>query len=125
VVEMKRILVVDRHDLFRESLAHVLGRSLDVEVAQSRSIAEARDLLAAEAVDLALVEVEAPNGDGSRLVGELRRANPRVPVLTLSMLLSPLVDPSWTDQALEAGADGVISKTASIEELVDAVRHLV
>ncbi len=29
---MKRILVVDRHDLFRESLVLVLERSLDIEV---------------------------------------------------------------------------------------------
>ncbi len=41
------------------------------------------------------------------------------------MVLSPLVNPSWTEQALEAGAEGVLSKAASIEEILDAVKkHL-
>lgn len=124
---MKRILVVDRHSLFRESLARVLEHSMDteVEVLRVATIAKARALLVEEAVDLALVEIEMPNGNGVGLIGELALANPRVPVLALSMVLSPLVNPSWTEQALEAGAEGVLSKTASIEEILDAVKHLV
>lgn len=123
---MKRILVVDRHDLFRESLVLVLERSLDieVEVVGARTIDEARALLVKDAVDLALIDIELPNGSGAGLIGELSRANPRVPVLALSMVLSPLVNPSWTEQALEAGAEGVLSKMASIEEIVDAVKQI-
>lgn len=123
---MKRILVVDSHDLFRESLARVLEHSLgtEVEVLRAGSIVEARSCLAENEVDLALIEIELPNGDGTGLIRQLGRANPRVPVLTLSMVLSPLVNPSWTEQALEAGAEGVLSKTASLEEILDAVKHL-
>ncbi len=123
---MKRILVVDSHSLFRESLARVLEHSFggEVEVLRARSIAEAHTYLMEGAVVLALIEIELPNGDGTGLIRQLSRANPRVPVLTLSMVLSPLVNPSWTEQALEAGAEGVLSKTASIEEILDAVKHL-
>lgn len=123
---MKRILVVDSNDLFRESLARVLEHSLggEVQVLRADAIEEARAHLVEGAVDLALIEIELPNGDGTRLIRQLSRANPRVPVLTLSMVLSPLVNPSWTEQALEAGAQGVLSKTASIEEILDAVKLL-
>lgn len=123
---MRRILVVDRHELFRESLARVLEHSLDIEVEVLRagSIHEACGLLVEGAVDLALVEIEMPNGNGASLISELSRANPHVSVLVLSMVLSPLVNPSWTEQALEAGAEGVLSKTASLEEILDAVKHL-
>ena len=123
---MKRILVVDSHDLFRESLARVLEHSLgaEIEVLRAGSIAEARSCLVENEVDLALIEIELPNGNGTGLIRQLSRANPRVPVLTLSMVLSPLVNPSWTEQALEAGAEGVLSKTASLEEILDAVKHL-
>ncbi len=76
------------------------------------------------AVDLALIDIELPNGSGTGLIGDLSRANPRVPVLALSMVLSPLVNPSWTEQALEAGAEGVLSKMASIEEIVDTVKQI-
>lgn len=124
---MKRILVIDRHSLFRESLARVLEHSLGIEVEVLRvgTIAEARALLVEDAVDLALIEIEMPNGNGAGLIGELARANPHVPVLALSTVLSPLVNPSWTEQALEAGAEGVLSKTASLQEIMDAIKHLV
>lgn len=123
---MKRILVVDSHNLFRESLARVLEHSLgsETEVLQASSIAEARTYLLEGSVDLALIEIELPDGDGTGLIRQLSRANPHVPVLALSMVLSPLVNPSWTEQALEAGAEGVLSKTASLEEIMDAVKHL-
>lgn len=125
-MRMRRILIVDAHDLFRESVARVLEHSLggEVEVFGAGSIAEARTMLMDEDVDVALIEIELPDGDGTGLIRQLSSANPRVPVLTLSMLLSPMVNPSWTDQALEAGAEGVLSKTASIEEIIDAVKRL-
>lgn len=122
----KRILVVDFHNLFRESLARVLEYSLggEAEVLQAGSIVEARAHLVEGAVDLALIDIELPDGNGAGLIHELSSTNPHVPVLALSMVLSPLVNPSWSKQALEAGAQGVLSKAASIEEILDAVNHL-
>lgn len=124
---MKRILVVDPHPLFRDSFARVLEHAFgsEVEVLRAGSIAEARTCLMADAVDLAMINIELPNGDGIGLIRRLSQTNPRVPVLALSMVLSPLVNPSWTEQALGAGAEGVLSKTASLEEILDAVTHLV
>ena len=122
----KSIMVVDSHDLFRESLARVLEHSLggEAEVLQASSIVEARARLMEGAVDLALIDIELPDGTGAGLIYELSSTNPSVPVLAFSMILSPLVNPFWTKQALEAGAQGVLSKAASIEEILDAVNHL-
>lgn len=122
----KRIMVVDAHDLFRESLARVMEHSLEgeAEVLRADTVEEARAHLVEGTVDLAVIDIELPDGTGAGLIHELSNTNPRVPVLALSMILSPLVNPSWTEQALQAGAQGVLSKAASIEGILGAVNHL-
>lgn len=91
---MKRILLVDPNDLFRESFARALQFSpeLEVEMLQASSFDEARTLIAdlkTEGFDAALVDIELPDGDGTALVSEMHRATPRVPTLVLSSDLDP------------------------------------
>ncbi len=64
---MKRVLIVDDHDLFREVLATVL--QLDTHLkqnVQAESLAEARQLLRGLGgnIDLAIVDADLPNGEG-------------------------------------------------------------
>jgi DNA-binding NarL/FixJ family response regulator len=86
-----RILLVEDHAAFRGALAFLLGREPDLEVvAQAGSLAEAREALDGR-LDVAVVDLALPDGDGSELIGELHRANPGVSVLVLSALtLAPL-----------------------------------
>jgi DNA-binding NarL/FixJ family response regulator len=46
-------------------------------VAQAGCLAEAREELGG--MDLAVVDLDLPDGDGAELIGELREANPRAP----------------------------------------------
>lgn len=125
---MKRVLLVDPHELFRESFARALQSSpeLEVEIVQASSFEEARTLIAdlkTEGFDAALVDIELPDGDGTALVGEMRRATPRIRVL----VLSSEVDPSHSGlarQTRQAGAEGLLSKMASLEEATAAVERL-
>lgn len=54
------------------------------------------------------------------MIRELRHANPPVPVLALTLSL----DPAQRSLALDAGAEEVLAKGASLEEVVAAVRRL-
>jgi DNA-binding NarL/FixJ family response regulator len=87
-------------------------------VAQAGSLAEARRVL--KDVDVAVVDLDLPDGSGVDLVGELRAANPHgsVLVLTASAVRMTLA------RAVEAGAAGVMNKSARIDEIIDAVRRL-
>ncbi len=73
----KRILGVDSQDLFRGSFARVLKHSLggEAEVLEAGSIVEARAHLEG-AVDLALIDIELPNGSGAGLIYELSNTTP-------------------------------------------------
>jgi DNA-binding NarL/FixJ family response regulator len=118
-----RIMVVDDHDTFRDPLAFMLEREPDLTVvARPRSLSEAReDLQSAEqAVDVAIVDLNLPDGSGTDLIRELRSSLPRATAL----VLSATTDQKHLASAIEAGAAGVMHKSAPMSELVEAVRRL-
>ena len=71
-------------------------------------------------VDLAILDLGLPDGNGAHLVADFRAANPRVQALT----------PSATDEragmarAVELGVAGLLHKPASMDEVLDALRRL-
>lgn len=117
---MKRILFVEDHASFRQALTEVLGRADLGEVSQAGTLAEGRELGSPGEVDIAIVDLGLPDGDGLELIGELRTAIPRAPVLVLTVS----VDPGTHARALDAGADEVLSKTAPLAEIVEAIQRL-
>ena len=115
---MNFVLLVDDHATFREPLAFMFEREPDFEVvAQAGSLAEARRMLGG--TDLAVVDLDLPDGDGTELLGELRAANPRGMVLTASS------DREAHARAVEVGAAGVLHKSVRIRDVIEAARRLV
>jgi PAS domain S-box-containing protein len=114
-----RVLLVEDHTAVREALASALEREAGFEVVgQAASMAEARTLF--DQVDVAVMDLGLPDGYGGDLIAELRRVNPRAQALVLSASL----DHVELAQAIESGAAGALSKTAGLDEVVDAVRRV-
>lgn len=120
---MKRILLVDDHPLLRQSLACLLDRDPAFEViAQAGSLAEARASMADKDgnVDLALVDLGLPDGNGIELIRELSERDHVVPVVVLTVHF----DPDSHTRALAAGAREVLSKATSFQEILGAIKRL-
>ena len=78
---MKRVLLVDKNNVYRQVLALVLKWNTELkESAEADSLAEARRLLGSSKgkPDLAIVNLNAANADGFELVEELRMSAPEV-----------------------------------------------
>lgn len=117
---MSRVLLVDDHATFREPLSFMFDREAEFEVvAQVGSLEEARGALAG--IDLAVVDLDLPDGDGTELIGPLRATNSRC----LVMVLTASADREAHARAVEAGAAGVLHKSARVGEVVAAARRLV
>ena len=115
-----RVMLVEDHLSFRQALSFLLSREPDLEVvAQAGSLSEARQKLDTP-VDVAVLDLSLPDGDGSDLIGELRQTNAGISILVLTMTLGP----SHLEEVLKAGADGVLHKVASPPTIVEEVRHL-
>lgn len=116
---MTRVMLVEDHAVFRQGLAFMLNREPDMEVVrQAGTLAEARQDLSG--IDVAVVDLDLPDGSGIELITELRRANPEGMVL----VLTGSGNQSEMAGAVEAGAAGVMRKTATVEETIKAIRRL-
>ncbi len=116
---MSRVLLVDDHATFREPLAFMFDREPEFEVvAQAGSVGEASQML--EGVDLAIVDLDLPDGDGTQLIGQLRAANPHGMVL----VLTASVEREAYARAVEVGAAGVLHKSVRIKDVVGASKRL-
>jgi len=117
--EMRWLLLVEDHALFREGLALLLKWRTGLEDVQSGSIAESQRILgdAKEEPVCAVVDLDLPDGDGIELLERLRG----LPVVAL------VGDRSLERRlrALEAGADEVLHKGESSERIQNAVEQLV
>ena len=114
---MTELLLVDDHTSFREALAFMLDREPDLSVvAQAGTAGEARACDAPWTV--AVVDLGLPDVRGSDLVESLFERVPgaRIVVLTASSR------PAELAAAYEAGAAGVVQKTAGIGEIIEAIR---
>ena len=106
-------MLVEDHISFRQSLALLLSREPDLEVvAQAGSLAEARELLDTP-LDVAVLDLALPDGDGRDLIGELRQRNAGISILVLTVMLRP----GHLDEVVKAGADAVLHKVASPRKL--------
>jgi DNA-binding NarL/FixJ family response regulator len=118
-----RVMIVDDHATFREPLAFMLEREPDlVVVAESDSLSAARRVLEDEkpAVDVAIVDLDLPDGPGTDFIRHLRDSRPR----SSALVLSAVSDQKQLAGAIEAGASGVMHKSTRTEDLVRAVRLL-
>jgi two-component system nitrate/nitrite response regulator NarL len=116
-----RLLLVDDHLAFRQPLAFMFERERDLTVvAEAGSLAEARAILrdGDGRIDVALIDLQLPDGDGLEIVREMRAAAcGQVLVLTADS------DKLRSARAIEAGACGVIGKTAPPDDIIAAIRR--
>ena len=124
-IRTRWVLLVDDHGVFREFLGIVLEHHAGfAQCVQAGAIAEARRALDGErrksGLDLAIVDLDLPSGDGLKLPEELRQAAPGIPLIGVT------ANPNYglRARASEAGASEVIATSATGEEIVAAARSL-
>ena len=115
-----RLLLVDDHPVFLEGLAEALGRQADFELAgMVTSSAEAVSCCERTRPDLVLLDLAMRGLDGLAVLKQLRQLEPAPRVL----MLTSSDEAADAIAALDAGADGYITKAARYDELVEAIRE--
>jgi CheY-like chemotaxis protein len=126
MAEPRSILLIEDEGPNRALARAVLTRSTDPRVAgivllEAPNLARAREILAAQQVDLVLLDVRLPDGDGLALAAELQESGKSRPIV---VVLSASVLPSERDAALRSGADAFLAKPYHPNELVAMVGKL-
>lgn len=116
-----RILAIDDHALFRESLVRLLECEPDFQVvAQCESVTRAMELLNCNAIDLVLLDYELGEESGASLMRQIKRWDERAKVLIVTGGISD----ANIVHILGAGASGVFFKKDKPSRLIEAIRRI-
>jgi DNA-binding NarL/FixJ family response regulator len=116
-----RILVADDHALVRHGIRKVFALDPGLEVVgEAATAGEVLAWLAADEVDVLLLDLSMPGCTGLDLIARVVATYPRVPVLVLTMN----ADRYLARAALRAGVRGFLSKDSTPQQLIDAVHDV-
>jgi len=115
----KRVFLVDDHEIVRRGVGDMLESTGEfVIVGEAGTVAQALNRLQGLEVDVAVLDVRLPDGNGIELCREIRSLHPQIGCL---MLTSFSHDDALVDAAM-AGAHGYALKQIRGTEIIDAVR---
>jgi len=114
-----RVMVVDDHPMWRDGVARDLADAGFDIVATADSVGAAGRRAGAVRPDVVLMDMQLPDGNGAEATASVLEVSPatRVLVLSASDERDDVLD------AVKAGASGYLVKSASKEELIEAVRE--
>lgn len=116
-----RVFLIDDHPVLRESLARALNAETGmVVVGQAGTAGEALHDIPLANADVVVVDLNIPDRDGIELLLVLHAQHPNLKLL----VLSGYDDEYRIAEALRAGAQGYLVKTAEIAEVVDGIRRI-
>jgi len=116
--ETIRVVLADDHGVVRRGIRDFLTESGDIlVVAEAENGAQALQLIIQHQPEVAVLDVQMPNGSGIEVTRQIRAENIPVGVL----ILTAFDDPPYVKAALEAGANGYVLKSAQAEEIIEAV----
>lgn len=115
-----KFVIADDHPLFRGALKQALSGIADVTtILEAGDFESTKTRVAAnEDIDLLLLDLSMPGASGLSGLVSLRGVHSEVPMV----VVSAHDDPETIRRALELGASGFISKSASMDEIRSAVR---
>lgn len=117
-----RVLLVDDHAILREGIRFLLTGSGEVDVVgEAGDGIEALEMVAKLSPDAVLMDISMPRMNGIEATKELKKRQPNLPVLILSMYDSD----EYVVPILKAGAAGYVLKRAAAQDLVSALKAVV
>jgi DNA-binding NarL/FixJ family response regulator len=116
---MLHILLVDDHEIVREGVKLLVNSQTDMKVVgEAANGEEAFEKIAALNPDIVLMDISMPELNGMQATKKIRRAFPKVKILTLSRH----TDDGYLQQMIQAGANGYVLKQSAPNELLNAIR---
>ncbi|MDP2020294.1 MAG: response regulator transcription factor, partial [Hydrogenophaga sp.] len=115
------LLLVDDHTVVREGLKRLIDPQANQwSITEAGTGFQALECLRRQPFDLAIVDLSMPGMSGLELTRRIKSEFPSVAVLVLTMHS----EEQYAIRALQAGANGFVTKDSAATELVAAVRKV-
>jgi len=114
-----KVLVVDDHPIVRSGVKAILLKEFKIyEAYEASNKKEALSLLEAKNIDFAIIDLKLKEEDGLDIISEIKQKQSKVKFIVISSAISN----SDFIRGEHIGVDGYILKSASIEDLIYAVK---
>lgn len=121
MIRALKVVLADDHAIVREGLKLLLSTMEGIDVVgEAADAAAIMAQLAATETDLLMLDLGMPGIAGVQFIRDLRAAHPRL----LILVLTANVEPRMVTAALEAGADGYLTKHGDADEIGLAIAAL-
>jgi DNA-binding NarL/FixJ family response regulator len=116
--QVKRIVIVDDHPLFRKGLKEMIDSEGTFAVCgEAGNAAEAMEIIRKLNPDMTIVDLSLPGANGIELIKNIRAEYSKLPILVLSMHDESL----YALRSLRAGADGYVMKHEALTNVIEAI----
>jgi DNA-binding NarL/FixJ family response regulator len=120
--QQMRVLIVDDHTLFRESLSRLLESETDCTIVGTcASVDDAVQIMKKDKIDLVMLDYDLGEQPGTHLLSEARKNSFDSRVL---MVTGGMSEPTIL-RALDNGARGIFLKSSPLVELIQAIRRVI
>lgn len=118
---MKKILLVDDHQIVRQGLKNLIELEKDLQVTDEASTGiEALNYIRKNEYDIVILDVTMPQKNGIDTLHDLKHIAPNLPVL----ILSGYAEEQYALNLMRSGCKGYLSKDADSDEIIKAIRSI-
>tara|TARA_B100001057_G_C22848057_1_gene949845 strand:- start:1688 stop:2296 length:609 start_codon:yes stop_codon:yes gene_type:complete len=119
---MKRLLIVDDHEVVRSGLKRLLENNKDIShIAECATGEEAYSYLYDNEVHIIVMDISMPGKGGIETTQQIKKRYPEIKIIILSMHDNPMM----VSKAINAGANAYILKNEISDNLLDALAKLI
>jgi len=119
---MQSVLVLEDHPETRDWLSNIITQAfVEVNISEASSLAQARKLLDDKNFDLALIDLNLPDGNGVEIIREIDKNSPS----TYCVVATIFDDDDYLFPALEAGAQGYLLKEQTTDEFIQNLQGII
>ncbi|HNR18297.1 MAG TPA: response regulator transcription factor, partial [Chitinophagaceae bacterium] len=113
-----KVLVVDDHPMVLEGMSAMLKEISVVELmGTAANAAQATETISNQLPDLIITDINMPGMSGIELTAKLKKDYPKIKLIGMSTFN----ERSYISQMIQSGADGFLVKSASKEEIEEAI----
>lgn len=119
------VMLVDDHALIRKGLRTLINSQPDMTViAEAETGMQALELAGQHKPDVIIMDISLPDFNGLEITGQIKRLSEDLGFDTKVIVLSMYIRESFIERALMVEASGYVSKSASSQEIVTAIRYV-
>lgn len=119
--QVDRVLVLDDHAVVRSGIKSAFVSEFGWSVIEAASISEAIAAVSSKHPHLVIVDINLPDGSGAEFIQWFRKIDQETPIVVLSFNESGEIQRTIAS----AGANGFVSKSAPLSELMTAIRAVI